>query len=97
MKNIFNRSSLFCQFFLEFFFINKGRQRKKQLKKNYIHISQMHDISGQVARGVVKTKHPHLDSVNFTKQNSLKHCIIRGEECALSKVGVFGRSQGLPS
>jgi hypothetical protein len=57
----------------------------------------MHDIGGLVARGIVKTKHPHLDSVNFPKQNSLTHCIIGGEECALSKVGVFGHSQGLPS
>jgi hypothetical protein len=57
----------------------------------------MHDIGGLVARGVVKTKHPHLDSVNFPIQNSLTHCIIGGEESALSKVGVFGHSQGLPS
>ncbi len=57
----------------------------------------MHDIGGLMARGVVKTKHPLLDSVNFTKQNSLKHCIIRFEEFALSKVGVFGCSQGLAS
>jgi hypothetical protein len=57
----------------------------------------MHDIGGLVGRGVVKTKHPHLDSVNFTKQNSLKHYIIGVEECALSNTGVFECSQGFSS
>jgi hypothetical protein len=57
----------------------------------------MYDIGGLVVRGVVRIEHSHLDNVNFTMQNSLKHCIIGGEECALSKVGVFGLSQGLPS
>jgi hypothetical protein len=57
----------------------------------------MHDVCGLVARGVVKTKHPFLDNVNFTKQNIFKHCIIGFEEFSLSKVGVFGCSQGLTS